>query len=414
MPHDRDIALQFAHRVRFTRAAFDPVNPLLADLLHTPGQTPRKAMIVVDRGLLDAWPDLETRITDYFAAHADRLPRLIGFRAVPGGEESKNDLGILEGLLGDVHRVGLCRHSFLIALGGGAVLDMAGFVAAVAHRGVRLLRLPTTTLAQNDAGIGVKNGVNMFVKKNFLGTFAVPWAVVNDLDFLTTLTDRDWRAGLSEAVKVALLKDPAFFDDIERHAPQLAARDATVGDRVWQRCAALHLDHIAQGGDPFETDAARPLDFGHWAAHKLETMTRFELRHGEAVAIGLALDVIYSHLIGHLDRPTADRILACLEALGFTLHHDALRDADTLLAGLDEFREHLGGELTITLLQGPGRPVDVHTIDTPTMRQAIASLEKTPSNPNNLPKPANAQRSEALAGLSESPTNHPNTPKTDD
>ncbi|NBC10294.1 MAG: 3-dehydroquinate synthase [Planctomycetes bacterium] len=375
MPHDRDIALTYAHRVRFTRGAFAPGNPLLGELMHAPGQSPRKAMVVVDRGLLDAWPDLEQRITAYFTAHATRLPKLVGFRAVPGGEESKNDLGILEGLLGDVHRTGLCRHSFLIAIGGGAVLDMAGFVAAVAHRGVRLLRMPTTTLAQNDAGIGVKNGVNMFGKKNFLGTFAVPWAVVNDLDLLTTLPDRDWRAGLSEAVKVALLKDPDFYTQIEQEAPRLAARDASIGDRVWQRCAALHLDHIAGGGDPFESAAARPLDFGHWAAHKLEAMTNFDLRHGEAVAIGLAIDVVYSHLIGHLDRPTADRILVCLETLGFTLHHDALRDADTLLTGLDEFREHLGGELTITLLRGIGQPIDVHTIDEPTMRQAIASLE---------------------------------------
>lgn len=375
MTHDRHIALRFDHRVRFTRRAFDPANALLAELMHTPGRRPRKAMVVVDRGVAEAWPELEQRITAYFAAHADRLPQLVGFRAVPGGEESKNDLGFLEGLLGDVHRAGLCRHSFLIAIGGGAVLDMAGFVAAVAHRGLRLLRMPTTTLAQNDAGIGVKNGVNMFGKKNFLGAFAVPWAVVNDLDLLSTLPDRDWRAGLSEAVKVALLKDPDFFAQLEHDAPRLAARHPDAGDAVWRRCAALHLDHIAGGGDPFEADAARPLDFGHWAAHKLEAMTRFTLRHGEAVAIGLAIDVIYCHLLGHLDRPTADRILACLEALGFTLHHEALRDADTLLRGLDEFREHLGGELTITLLQGIGRPIDVHTIDEPTMRQAIASLE---------------------------------------
>jgi len=375
MIYDRDIRLGQTHRVRFTRAAFAPHNTTLADLLAAEGEQPRKAVVVIDRGVLDAWPDIEARIRAYFAAHAARLPQPVGFRAVPGGEDVKNDLGFLEGLLGDVHRAGLCRHSFVIGIGGGAALDMVGFVAAVAHRGVRHLRMPTTTLAQADAGIGVKNGVNMFGKKNFLGTFAVPWAVANDLDMLTTLHDRDWRAGLSEAVKVALLKDPAFFEQLEAQADALAARDVAAGDAVWQRCAALHIDHIADGGDPFEQTTARPLDFGHWAAHKLETMTGFTLRHGEAVAIGIAIDTVYAHLIGLLDQSTADRVLACLEALGFDLFHDAMRHADTLMHGLEEFREHLGGELTITLLRGIGQPVDMHAIDPAVMRRAIASLD---------------------------------------
>ncbi len=374
MTHDRDIRLTLPHRVRFTRDAFSPGNPDLAALMHVEGEQPRKVMIVIDRGVLDAMPGLEQRIRAYFAAHADALPEVVGFRAVPGGEDVKNDLGYVEGLLGDVHRAGLCRHSFILVIGGGAVIDMVGFVAAVSHRGIRLLRMPTTTLGQADAGIGVKNGVNMFGKKNFLGTFAVPWAVLNDAAMLEGLSPRDWRCGLSEAVKVALIKDPTFFDAIEAAAPALAACDPAAGDPVWRRCAALHVDHIANGGDPFETTAVRPLDFGHWAAHKLEAMTAFELRHGEAVAVGLALDVTYAHLAGLLPAAEAQRILACLESLGFTLSHPAMRDADKLLAGLDEFREHLGGDLTITMLTRIGQPIDIHTIDTDTMRRAIHAL----------------------------------------
>ena len=375
MSSEANFQVDYPHRVHFTHEVFAPANPLLADLIERqPADTP-KALIVIDRGLLDAQPDLEQQVRQYFTHHADRMPTLAGFRAAPGGEESKNDLGILEGLLGDIHRVGLDRHSFLIALGGGAVIDMAGFAAAIAHRGVRLIRIPTTTLAQADASIGVKNGVNMFGKKNFLGTFTVPWAVVNDLDMLTTLEDRDWRAGISEAIKVALLKDAAFFEQIESLTAALTARDDDAGEAIWRRCADLHIEHIVTGGDPFESSTARPLDFGHWAAHRLESMTGYQLRHGEAVAIGLAIDVAYSHLAGLLDEATADRILACIAALGFDLFHQAMRDTNALLAGLTEFREHLGGELTITLLHHIGKPIDVHSIDENLMKQAIGSLD---------------------------------------
>src|SRR5204862_561409 len=114
-----------------------------------------------------------------------------------------------------IERAGLCRHSFLAAVGGGAVLDMAGLAAATAHRGIRHIRIPTTVLSQNDSGIGVKNGVNAFGKKNFLGTFAPPFAVINDSGFLTTLDDRDWRSGIAEAIKVALIKDAPFFNFIK-------------------------------------------------------------------------------------------------------------------------------------------------------------------------------------------------------
>lgn len=376
MSSEARFQVDYRHRVEFTRGVFSTCNPLLADLFA--GSSSARALVVIDRGLLDAQPQLEQQVRNYFEHHAPRMPRLMGFRACPGGEESKNDLGILEGLLGDIHRTGLCRQSYLIAIGGGALIDMAGFAAAVAHRGVRLIRLPTTTLAQADAAIGVKNSINMFGKKNFLGTFALPHAVINDLDTLDTLSDRDWRSGASEAVKVALLKDAAFFEQLEHLSPALAQRDSLAGEIVWRRCAQLHIDHIVNGGDPFENRVARPLDLGHWSAHRLESLSRFELRHGEAVAIGLAIDTAYAHLAGLMDRKTADRIIDCLKTIGFELFHPALRDTDSLLSGIQEFREHLGGELTITLPAGIGRPVDVHEINSALMTTAIQSLWPLP------------------------------------
>ena len=177
-------------------------------------------------------------------------------------------------------------HSYLVAVGGGAVLDAAGVAAASAHRGMRLIRVPTTVLSQDDSAMGVKNGINAFGKKNYLGTFAPPFAVINDSSFLSTLSDRDWRGGATEAVKAALIRDPDLFELLEHHAPALRDRDLAAMVQVIRRSAKLHLQHIATGGDPFEHGSSRPLDFGHWAAHQLEQATNNRLGHGEAVAAG--------------------------------------------------------------------------------------------------------------------------------
>ena len=297
-----------------------------------------------------------------------------------GGEHAKNSLTLVTDILSQIDRHHLDRHSYVIAVGGGALLDVAGFAAATAHRGVRLVRVPTTTLSQADSGIGVKNSINAFGRKNFIGTFAPPFAVFNDFSLLETLNPRDKRAGYVEAVKVACIRDRAFFEEIERAADKLAAFEPAVMKRLIYRCAELHLDHIATSGDPFDSGSARPLDFGHWAAHKLEALSDFRICHGEAVAVGLALDVIYSRNTGLLDATSAERILKLLEQLGVALFADELLNADAgnhlrILDGLEEFREHLGGELTITLLTEIGRSVEVHEMKPATIVQGIHELQ---------------------------------------
>ena len=269
-----------------------------------------------------------------------------------------------------------------MAIGGGAVLDMAGYAAATAHRGIRLIRVPTTVLAQNDSGVGVKNGINAFDKKNFLGTFAPPTLVFNDFDFLKALPDRDWRSGIPEAVKVSLIKDADFFGFIEAAAEDLARRDMQTMQTLIYRCAKHHVEHIGGYGDPFEKGSSRPLDFGHWAAHRLEHLTHYRLRHGEAVAIGIALDSTYSYLQGHLSATACWRIIDTLKALGFVLYAPELSNyidypdhPDSIFKGLSEFREHLGGELTIMLLDAIGHGFEVHTVDFELYAQAIAHLQ---------------------------------------
>ena len=290
---------------------------------------------------------------------------------ISGGERAKNDEACLQEVLTAINKYGIDRHSFVAAIGGGSVLDMVGYACAVAHRGIRHIRIPTTVLSQNDSGIGVKNSFNFFGKKNFLGTFAPPVAVFNDAHFLTTLGERDWRSGIAEAVKVALIKDADFFEWLEGNATAMALRNMAAMQYQIKRCAELHLQHIASG-DPFEMGSSRPLDFGHWSAHKLEQLSNFSVRHGEAVAMGIALDSTYSYLSGKLKKPDLERILNLLETLGFSLIHPEMEvngEKSPLLEGLNEFREHLGGQLSITLLKGIGQSEEVHEMDTELLRK---------------------------------------------
>jgi len=148
-----------------------------------------------------------------------------------------------------------------------------------------------------------------------------------------------------------------------------------------RRCAELHLVHIATSGDPFEFGTARPLDFGHWSAHKLEQLSEYQVRHGEAVAIGIALDVIYSRNMGFLDAASAERALQLLEKLGFELFasellHTNSQNSLLVLDGLEEFREHLGGELTITLLKQIGKGFEIHEMNLPKMVEALYELKQ--------------------------------------
>ena len=368
----------YEYAIFFTENLFDQNNPLLKDFFgnYTEQGFQRKALVIVDAGFSNLHPSLASDIRAYFSnsvQHISLAPEVI---IVSGGEASKNDPALFDKLCEAVDIFGIDRHSFIIGIGGGAVLDLVGYAAAVSHRGIKLIRIPTTVLSQNDSGVGVKNSINFHGKKNFLGTFAPPVAVFNDLTLLRTLDDRDWRAGIAEAIKVALIKDIAFFNWIEENAVALAHRDETAMAYLIHRCAEMHTDHIA-GGDPFEFGSSRPLDFGHWAAHKLEYLTNFEVRHGEAVAIGIALDCVYATKTGMLAESDLHRILDVLTKLGFELYHVKLSENDkiNLRNGLQEFREHLGGRLTIMLLEKIGKGVEVHELDADVIASSVDFLE---------------------------------------
>ncbi len=379
----QEFQVAYRYPVYFTEGVFESSNPVLVSTIcaddDAENSGPHKLLCVLDEGVCQSRPELPQQVEAYCRAHPDltlvRPPMM-----VPGGESVKNSSDYVELVQEAISEFGLCRHSYIVVAGGGALLDMVGYAAATAHRGVRLIRLPTTVLAQNDSGVGVKNSINAFGKKNFLGTFVPPHAVINDFDFLHSLSDRDWRSGMAEAVKVALIKDAAFFEFLEQHAKALANREPAPMRKLIHRCAELHLKHIGTAGDPFEKGSSRPLDFGHWSAHKLEQITQFRLRHGEAVAIGIALDTTYSRLTGMLPEADWRRTLDLLEALGFALYVPELDgplsrcDPDSLLHGLTEFREHLGGRMTVMLLAAIGRGVETHYLEDEIIRNCIAEL----------------------------------------
>jgi len=381
--HQR-VSVTFNYEVYFTQNLFELKNTTLVQGIASDGETkPKKVVAVIDAGILQFQPELIEQLVAYTKFYAEVLAIAAEPMIISGGEAAKNDPTLLEQIHEMIEAAGLCRHSYLLAIGGGAVLDLVGYAAATAHRGIRLIRIPTTVLAQNDSGVGVKNGINAFGKKNFLGTFAPPYAVINDSAFLTTLDDRDWRSGIAEAIKVALIKDANFFDFISSHTTDIVRRDMDMMQQIIYRCAELHLEHIANSGDPFEMGSSRPLDFGHWAAHKLEHLTNYRLRHGEAVAIGIALDSTYSYLLGLLDYSEWQQILNTLLALGFTLYVPELAEKlsqlehpHCLFRGLTEFREHLGGKLTLMLLQRIGKGIEVHEVDLFLYREAISLLRE--------------------------------------
>ena len=366
---------KFFHRVIFTRDLFAENNDALAEVLAPRSdEASESVLLVLDANLGKAWPDFVDNFAEKIAS-IDGL-QFRGSITVPGGEAAKNDPLVIDAVVNAIDKNSIDRHSWVVVAGGGAVIDAVGFASATAHRGVRLLRIATTVLGQLDAAIGVKNGVNRLGKKNFLGTFAVPEAVLCDENFLETLDDRDWCCGFAEAVKIACLQDAEFLEDISEAAHAIRERNLDAARPIIRECAKRHLQHIVQGGDPFERHAGRPLDFGHWCAHRLETMSNYRIRHGEAVAIGVAIDTVYSMLDGRLTEEACQRVLSTLEALGLSTFDDDLSKTDELFTGLEEFREHLGGRLTITLLGGIGQPVDVHEMDTSRIHQAIELLSR--------------------------------------
>lgn len=380
----QEIDVRFDYPVAFTRGVFDQANPLLCDMIgrKEPDRNHR-ILCYVDAGLAEASPDLIGRLVDYVAARSSCLALACKPIVIPGGRAAKTDYELIRTIMSTLGEYRMDRQSVVIAVGGGNMLDAVGLATSLVHRGLRLVRIPSTVLSQNDAGVGVKNGIDEHGQKNYIGTFSPPFAVIDDFDLLYTLDDTTWRGGISEAIKVALIKDAAFFDFLRGNAATLRERDSDAMEQLVRRCAVIHLEHIRTSGDPFEFGTARPLDFGHWAAHRLEILSNHRLGHGQAVAVGIALDSCYACRRGLLTEAEFDAILETMVGSGLPVRDDDLLRRDDherleVLEGIRQFREHLGGRLTITLPDGIGNRVEIHDIDEELVASCIEYLFTIP------------------------------------
>jgi 3-dehydroquinate synthase len=363
----------FTIRIRSSQNLFSSDFGILENLFERSNETLPKVQAWIDSGVLKFSPEKVESINNLLSNSASIDYR--GFHPTPGGEDSKMNNRIIEEMWNSFNIDDLDRRSYILAIGGGATLDSVGYAAALAHRGIRIIRVPATTLSQADSGVGVKNAINHFGKKNWLGSFSVPWGVINDYGILESLSDRDFYCGFSEALKVFLLKSPEKFSWLCAHACDINKRNPGICKEAITQSVLYHLDHITKGGDPFESETARPLDFGHWSAHKLEPLSKYEIRHGEAVAIGVALDCIYSSKVHGLDTDHCYKAVKCLADIGLPTFHPLMKNTQEILVGLEEFRQHLGGILTITLIESPGHPINVHSISQNIMRDSINELE---------------------------------------
>jgi 3-dehydroquinate synthase len=383
----QSFSVPFEYPVFFTKDLFHPQNNLLASVIGRRNEIRRHRLkVFIDSGVVQSIPSMVKNIETYMKNRSDQFKMEGMPEIVPGGEQAKSGWNLAKRVMQSIANSHLCRQSFVLAIGGGSVLDIVGLAASLVHRGVRLIRIPSTVLAQNDAGVGVKNGIDDRGMKNFAGTFAPPFAVLIDYQLLRTVASKYWLGGIAEAFKVAIIADRDFFHYLCDHASVLRERDEAAIETTVKRCAILHLEHIRSSGDPFEFGKARPLDFGHWSAHKLEVLSGYNLGHGQAVSIGIAIDSFYASKVGLLSEKERDSVIGALKETGLPIWSDLLELRTPegrleLLQGLDDFQEHLGGQLTVTLPKGIGQKVEVHKIDPSIIEQAIVYLRQHTGKP---------------------------------
>jgi 3-dehydroquinate synthase len=286
---------------------------------------------------------------------------------LPAGEEQKTFEragAVLDWLLAS----GLPRDGVVVALGGGVVGDLAGFAAAICQRGVDFVQVPTTLLAQVDSSVGGKTGVNHPGGKNLIGAFHQPAAVLADTDTLSTLPERQLRAGLTEIVKAALAADAAFFGWLESNLARLVARDAGALEEAIRRACAIKAEIVAE--DEREQGRRAVLNLGHTFGHAIEAGSGYgRVLHGEAVAAGLVLAAELSARTGRLPVADARRVRELIEAAGLPVDPPRLGRGRLLeLMAMD--KKVKGGALRLVLLDAIGRATV--TADYP--REALETL----------------------------------------
>ena len=377
MIYEQKFSIDYNFSIKETEEIFSLDNLTIFNILP---DIETRCFFCIEEVIVDKNPSLLKDIFSYFSCHYRNIKLVEDFYIKSGGEKIKNNVEEVFSLINKMQCNQICRHSYILIIGGGAFLDFVGFACTIFHRGIKHIRIPTTMLSQCDGGLGVKNAINYQGNKNCLGTFAPPTAIINDYIFLKTLPKKILISGLSEIIKVCLVKDKGDFSFIENNIEKINAIDWLTIKKLIKISAIHHSKHIGTSGDPFERGSSRPLDFGHWAAHYLETMSGYSVFHGEAVAIGIALDVYYSCAVGLLSETNRDRILRVLKNLHFSLYTPLMEKRNKeggleIFEGIEFFREHLGGNLTVLMLKDIGKGIDVHFLDKQIFVEAINYLK---------------------------------------
>jgi 3-dehydroquinate synthase len=300
----------------------------------------------------------DSNVSPHYAQLAVNALSAAGFEpgtiTVPAGETAKS-VKTVHACYDQLASQRLERNSFIVALGGGVVGDLAGFVAATYLRGVGFIQIPTTLLAQVDSSVGGKVGVNLKSGKNLVGAFYQPRLVLCDLDTLKTLPDREYRSGLAEIIKYGIIYDPALFIELERVFPRLLARDTAVLSKVIARCCEIKAEVVQQ--DEMENGLRAILNYGHTIGHALEAISHYgRYLHGEAISIGqVAASKLSSKILG-LPNDEVQRIVNLFQMAGLpTTVRLTAHQREKLLAAMRLDKKVVGGEIKFVLARGIGR-----------------------------------------------------------
>ncbi|MCI0617682.1 3-dehydroquinate synthase [bacterium] len=293
---------------------------------------------------------------------------------LPVSEELKSFTKVYP-IYGELLNNCLDRHSCIIALGGGVIGDLGGFIASTYLRGIKWIGIPTTLLAQVDSSVGGKTGVNHESGKNLIGTFYQPSLVVSDISFLQTLDYRDRISGIGEMLKYSITYDPSFFEFLSKRWPDIINLESSVLEKAVSKCVQWKARVVWK--DPFETKGFREiLNFGHTLGHALETAVKYQgIRHGEAVIFGMRAASLLSVYQSHLSKKTYDKIESTLAQIPTPKVPDSI-ESQSFLEIIRKDKKNKNGKIRFILLKGIGKTVIDSEITSGKIIQVIDQLRK--------------------------------------
>jgi 3-dehydroquinate synthase len=373
-----ELRLEIEFPVTFTRDVFHPDNPVLADSLRRAEPARRQtAFFVVGSAVAAARPQLERSIETYALARPQELELAGRPLVIEGSSPSKSVPANPDWLRSRLCHAQLGRGDHVVAVGGGALLDVVGLAASTLQRGLRLTRVPTTALAQAECSLALRNGVDFFGRRDWLTAFSAPFSVVLDSRFLETLPRRERLSGAAAAARLGLARDADLLRWLDARAETVAlsARGASL-ETLIARCVRQRLSELAPSSD---ASFAPRLELGGWLAARLESLSGCRLSYGESLAIGLAADALASVELAGLPQADADYVLALLEKLGFELWDPALElvSADgrrLALEGLEEARLRFGPNAGFPVIENLGRCRLVDRYDEAAAARALDAL----------------------------------------